>query len=46
MLRKNFQDYGIELPAGATGEVYTTCPQCSSERKKKHARCLGVNVDR
>lgn len=38
-------DFGIELPGGATGEIDTTCPQCSGRRKKSTARCLSVNVD-
>jgi twinkle protein len=42
---KNFHDYGIEIPHNASGEIYTTCPQCSNDRKKKHSKCLGVNVD-
>lgn len=39
-------DYGIETPFGATGEVRTTCPQCSAGRKKHNDRCLGVNVEK
>lgn len=42
---KTFHDFGIEVPHGAAGEVDTICPWCSSARKKKHARCLSVNVD-
>lgn len=43
---KNFEDFNIYLKAGATGETYTQCPQCSKERKKKRAECLGVNVEK
>lgn len=43
---KTFLDYGIEIPAGRGGEYDTTCPQCSNQRKKKHARCLSVNIDK
>lgn len=43
---RSFGDHGIILPVGASGEVYTTCPRCSSERKKKSAKCLSVNVDK
>jgi twinkle protein len=43
---KTWADFGIELQHGAHGEVDVTCPQCSPTRKKKHARCLSVNVDK
>lgn len=39
-------DFGIQLPTGANGEVDVTCPQCSSARKKKSARCLSVNTQK
>ncbi len=41
---KTWADFRIEIPAGASGEVDTKCPQCSQTRKKKSARCLSVNV--
>ena len=41
-----FADAGIDIPSGATGEVYLTCPQCSADRRKKTAKCLGVNVEK
>lgn len=41
-----YEQYGIEVPFGkSTGQVYTTCPQCSEGRKKKKDKCLGVNLD-
>jgi twinkle protein len=43
---KTFADFRIDLPHGASGEVDVTCPECSASRKKKHARCLGVNVEK
>lgn len=43
---KTWADYNIEIPHGAAGEVDTTCPQCSAQRKKKRARCLSINVDK
>lgn len=43
---KTFADYGIEIPSGASGEIDTTCPECSQTRKKKNARCLSVNIDK
>ena len=46
MNSKTFSDFGIQLPAGASGEVDVTCPECSATRKKKHARCLSVNVEK
>src|ERR1700752_98282 len=42
---KSFRDFGIELPGTAAGQEYATCPKCSSQRKKKSAKCLSVNLD-
>ena len=43
---KSFEDFGIKLPAkGRSGQVHTQCPTCSSQRRKKKASCLSVNVD-
>lgn len=43
----NYSDFNIEIPNGkTTGEVQTTCPQCSHNRKKKNVKCLGVNLDK
>lgn len=44
VLMTTWTDLGIEIPAGRTGEVYTTCPRCSGRRKKKTAKCLSANV--
>ncbi|MFZ7126370.1 MAG: bifunctional DNA primase/helicase [Desulfobacterales bacterium] len=41
---QSFIDYGIEIPAGATGEVRTTCPECSGQRRKSTEPCLAVNI--
>jgi twinkle protein len=41
---KSFSDYGITVPSDATGEVKTTCPKCSGQRKKKNYPCLNVNT--
>lgn len=43
---KTFADFNIQVPPGRTGEIDVTCPQCSSQRKKKTARCLSVNLDK
>jgi twinkle protein len=40
-----FADLGIVVPPGS-GNQYTTCPQCSKDRKKKRVKCLSVNVDK
>lgn len=42
---KSFSDFRIELPNTASGNVRTTCPECSSQRKKKNVKCLSVNAD-
>ena len=38
-------DIGIAIPYGTTGEVRTTCPQCSESRRKSKDRCLAVNIN-
>jgi twinkle protein len=43
---KTFRDYGIDVPSSASGEWQTTCPECSSQRRKKRAKCLSVNVEK
>ena len=43
---KTFEDFGIKLTAKATsGQTHTQCPSCSSQRRKKKAACLSVNID-
>lgn len=42
---KTLADLGIRVNV-SSGETDTQCPWCSSERKKKHAKCLSVNVDK
>jgi twinkle protein len=42
-----YEDYNIQVPYNkTTGEVQTTCPSCSHERKKKTDKCLSVNLDK
>ena len=40
-----FIDFGIVISYGTTGEVRTTCPQCSPSRRKSRVACLAVNAD-
>lgn len=41
----NFRDYNITgLDFEGDIEQRTICPQCSHERKKKHEKCLAVNI--
>lgn len=35
---------GIDLKGRTSGEFKTTCPKCSSGRKKQHDTCLSVNI--
>jgi twinkle protein len=42
----NWSKYGIEIPYGRmSGQVRTTCPKCSADRKKKYDKCLSINLD-
>jgi twinkle protein len=45
---KDYSDFGIDLPSGSGTERYTTCPQCSKDRKRGSQKkpCLSVNVDK
>lgn len=43
---KTWDDLGIDIPPGRSGEVATTCPKCSPHRKNAKAKCLSVNVDK
>ena len=43
---QTWADVGIPFSYGATGEVRTTCPQCSPTRQKSRVACLAVNVDK
>jgi twinkle protein len=45
-MNQDWEKHGIDLPHGASGEVRTTCPECSPDRAKKRERCLAVNVDK
>jgi twinkle protein len=43
---KTWNDFKIEIPLTGGAERFTTCPQCSSTRKKKSAKCLSVNIEK
>lgn len=43
---KTLIDYGIDVAGKHGVEVKTTCPQCSSSRKKKNYPCLNVNLEK
>lgn len=44
---KDFTDFNIQISPGRTGEVSTSCPQCSPHRQKNpKAKCLSVNVEK
>lgn len=41
-----FSDFDITVPNGRlSGQIVTTCPRCSQDRKKKSTKCLSVNLD-
>ncbi len=42
----NYQDHGIDIPYGSSGEIRTLCPECSPSRKKSKEKCLAVNLDK
>lgn len=42
---KTFADFNIDIPGGASGQVRTTCPQCSNQRRKSKVKCLSVDAD-
>jgi hypothetical protein len=37
--------HGIKLESTAPGRYYTLCPQCSKDRSKQNAKCLGVTIE-
>lgn len=41
---RELADLGIDLRGRTSGEIKTTCPQCSAGRKKPHDPCLSVNI--
>lgn len=41
-----FSDLNIDIGRRLSGQVYTICPKCSHDRKKKTNKCLGVNIDK
>lgn len=43
---KTFSDFGIDVLGKSGDEIKTTCPQCSSSRKKKNYPCLNVSLER
>ena len=42
----NYSDFDIDIGNKISGQVYTVCPKCSHDRKKKNVKCLGVNLDK
>lgn len=42
----NFKELNITIPGNRnSGEIKTTCPECSAKRKKPRDPCLSVNLD-
>ena len=44
---ETYQDYNIEIPPGATGNIHVVCPECTHTRRpaNQKKRDLSVNVD-
>ncbi len=42
----NYEQAGITVPLGASGEIRTQCPECSHTRTKSKDKCLSVNLDK
>lgn len=43
---KTWADFDIDVSSSASGEIATTCPQCSHTRKKSKVKCLSVNIEK
>lgn len=43
---QSWESLGINTRGATSGEIDTTCPWCSAQRKKKQARCLSINLDK
>jgi twinkle protein len=43
--QQTFSEVGINLPPYASGEIRTTCPECSAKRRKSKDPCLAVNIN-
>lgn len=43
---KTFADFGIDTKGRTSGNVKTTCPQCSHQRRNHREPCLSVDVER
>jgi 5S rRNA maturation endonuclease (ribonuclease M5) len=41
----SFKELGINIDESKAGNQKTTCPKCSSSRRKKEELCLSVNVE-
>lgn len=41
-----YNDHGINVPPGATGQFRTHCPVCTPDRRKKNLKDLAVSVDK
>jgi twinkle protein len=42
---KLLEDLGIDLKRKSSGQIKTTCPQCSETRRNKKDPCLSVDID-
>jgi hypothetical protein len=43
--QKYFSDFDIDVGNKISGQITTTCPKCSNDRKKKTDKCLSINLD-
>ena len=43
---RTWADFGLSFPDSFSGELSSTCPECSPGRKKKTVKCLQANGDK
>lgn len=44
--KTSYSDFGLNVDLGGPEEQHLSCPECSSKRRKKAAKCLSVNIQK